>query len=564
MALTTEQLLILNNLMYLTEGNGDCILNTGTNSDIDVGTWLQTLKDNGVPFGENAKMSPEEFDAVVNAALQDETICSMTIQATYQDNAGGGGTSALFISEATGDAAVVFCGTAGGEWKDNFEGGNVSDTQCQENALAWYQEIYGKYNLDQYETYVSGHSKGGNKAKYITIVDGNVDHCVSFDGQGFSDKFVDKYYDEIAARQGLIENHNLDHDFVNFLLNDFGTTTYYKGYGVDEFFENHSPNSFMNFNSDGTWSMEVNPDGRAEMIDALDLFVNGYLRSLPEDKRDAALDLIGTIAQGALGGKKYALSMDDFIQLALYGGQDDVAYLLAYFMEFGDEYGFDFLYEVLDDLGYGWVPSFMNVLTDIWDFELDFGLFTFSFEDLWEYMRTGQGIVGTILNFIGFNDLLAWILSHFVDFDLSGEDLHRFFELIGMTFDYTYEIEINDDDDDIVVSTKTSSGPFGIYNLMKFHIIVDANAVHSAQDELKAVADQMEKLIDDLNTVIDGINGSMSMSWVFKTSMKFTKLQMQVQRAQLLKMSDCLDFMLNNFQVSEEKIIAYMGEVVGS
>ena len=98
MALTTEQLLILNNLMYLTEGNGDCILNTGTNSDIDVGTWLQTLKDNGVPFGENAKMSPEEFDAVVNAALQDETICSMTIQATYQDNAGGGGTSALFIS----------------------------------------------------------------------------------------------------------------------------------------------------------------------------------------------------------------------------------------------------------------------------------------------------------------------------------------------------------------------------------------------------------------------------------------------------------------------------------
>ena len=59
---------------------------------------------------------------------------------------------------------------------------------------------------------MTGHSKGGNKAKYITLMDDTVDHCVSFDGQGFSDEFMETYSDEIAARQHKIENHNVDYD----------------------------------------------------------------------------------------------------------------------------------------------------------------------------------------------------------------------------------------------------------------------------------------------------------------------------------------------------------------
>ena len=136
------------------------------------------------------------------------------------------------------------------EWKDNFQGGSVTDqpdgvsTLQQERALEWYQS----QNLDGYDSVtVSGHSKGGNKAKYVTIMDDSVDRCLAFDGQGFSDEFIEKYEDKIAENQYKIHNHNVDGDYVNILLNDVGDKTYYKGYnyGDGKFLENHCPNTYM-------------------------------------------------------------------------------------------------------------------------------------------------------------------------------------------------------------------------------------------------------------------------------------------------------------------------------
>ena len=53
---------------------------------------------------------------------------------------------------------------------------------------------------------------------YIAILDDSVDRCVSFDGQGFSDEFYEKYADQIAHNKNKIVNCSAESDYVNFLL----------------------------------------------------------------------------------------------------------------------------------------------------------------------------------------------------------------------------------------------------------------------------------------------------------------------------------------------------------
>ncbi|MBP5280929.1 MAG: DUF2974 domain-containing protein [Lachnospiraceae bacterium] len=562
MALTTEQLLLLNNLMYMKPNNGDGLVAVEDFEGQSVAEWLNSIDTSQIQ--DQSLVDASEWQAVIEAARNDPTIMSMTIATTNTDwsEGGGGGRSAVFINEATGDAVVTFCGTASQEWKDDFYGGNMTDTPQQINALNWYNQVYEELGLDGYEVTVTGHSKGGNKSKYITLLTGTVDHCVSFDGQGFSDDFYRKYADEIAARQGLIENHNLENDFVNFLLNDVGETHFYQGFGVSNFAENHCANSFMNYDpATGTWSM-VEVEGRTEVIEGFDRLVNGYLRSLPPEKRDAALEVLGTLVQGAMGTGD--LTADQIIQLVLYDGNEDMAYLLAYILEFGDEYGFDYLHGILDDFGLGGLCDVLESFTEIMDAEFSLFGFTFTMEDIWELIQTGGGILGGILAFIGIDDLLAWVLNQFdLPFTVHPDDFGRLFELISSTIDYTYEIDVTANDTDLTIdSARTGHGFLWMNDWLNFHIIVDAAAIHAAEDALGAAASQMEQLIEDTQNVINSLSNYMPVSFFLKQSLYFTKLQMQSEVTKLNKMSDCLEFVLKNFQVSEEKIIVYMGEVV--
>ena len=106
-------------------------------------------------------------------------------------------------------------------------GGYISDTPCQqesldyiENTLGYY--VNGNYVGDSQKPYktltVSGHSKGGNRAQYVTITSCIVDKCVSFDGQGFSMEFLEKYKDEVLKRSDKIISISCEYDFVNCLF----------------------------------------------------------------------------------------------------------------------------------------------------------------------------------------------------------------------------------------------------------------------------------------------------------------------------------------------------------
>lgn len=110
-------------------------------------------------------------------------------------------------------AIVAFNGTTGSEeWVDNVEGLNRSDTDAQVNAKNFVN------GLDYDNITVVGHSKGGNKAMYVAVTCEKVDKCVSYDGQGFSQEFIDKYSIEIQNNAHKITNYSLKNDYVHILM----------------------------------------------------------------------------------------------------------------------------------------------------------------------------------------------------------------------------------------------------------------------------------------------------------------------------------------------------------
>lgn len=135
----------------------------------------------------------------------------------------------------TGEAYLVFRGTGGTyeAWHDNVLGQCRADTAIQMRAADWVDNECALYS----DLKVCGHSKGGNLAMYTAVVSSAaISYCVSFDGQGFSQDFLDSYSDEIAAASGKIKSVNAHNDFVNILLNPIAGETVYtenEGKGVN-------------------------------------------------------------------------------------------------------------------------------------------------------------------------------------------------------------------------------------------------------------------------------------------------------------------------------------------
>lgn len=158
-----------------------------------------------------------------------------------------GGLKACTFTAPNGDVSVVFGGTGASEWIDNGiglsgipeentyvnygENGRIDTkttikndyaTDQQVEALNWFNKIASEngWNKDTHIT-VSGHSKGGNKAQFITINSDLVDECFSLDGQGFSPEavlqFKDKYGDKYEERRKKIFSISSYNDYVNVL-----------------------------------------------------------------------------------------------------------------------------------------------------------------------------------------------------------------------------------------------------------------------------------------------------------------------------------------------------------
>lgn len=490
--LTTEQVLLLENLTYLknkwplssiTE-YADCSVRDLLN-DIDV------RKLESDDYGNY--MTGDDWKNIITAINNDSTLLDMKIVTTHTDNkidSGGGGVSVVFINETSKEAVVAFQGSASKEWKDNFIGGgttNATDgvsTQHQENALEWYKEAYNDIGLDEYTITVTGHSKGGNKAKYIAILDDTVDRCISFDGQGFSDEFIEKYYDFIDNRQGIIENNNVDYDYVNILLNDVGNTTYYYGYdyGRGRLLEAHCPNTFFQFDSDGNAYMTVNENGQAQALEDVDQFLNSLLRSMSGEEKAKALEFIGELMEDGVFSheKRDANYYIDF--LIQSDNLETAAYIISYLIEYEQRY-----------------PEFGVSINELLD--------TFEMNNVSEVVKIVEIVVNSkyfdqVVAFLGekSGEIPSWLLnmvstiiSKNTDIDLSEEELKKLLSFIGMISDNMNEITITPNNGaDIKVNTIS----YGKSNF-KFQM----EYIRSYADTYKNYYKMLENIADELSQI---------------------------------------------------------------
>ena len=482
-SLSTEQMLILNNLMYM--NGSDPFPSFYGNSGRTIGEVINQIDTSRISEKEDYSFftSGKEWNEIISAVKADPKLMDTRIVQTHID--GKGANSILFANSS--EAVVVFQGTASAEWKDNFTGGAGTthldgvSTDQQQAALDWFQSL----DLDGYDSVtVSGHSKGGNKAKYITIMSDSVDHCVSFDGQGFSDEFVDKYQGRIAANQSKISNHNASGDYVNILLNDVGERHYYKEYNVGEgkLAENHCPNTMMRVDKYGNvWMDETtqNPD-----LQKVDGFLNSYLRTLPDKDRRATMDVVGDIAQIAFTGG----SGQEIVDVLTSGdNKETAASLLAYVIKYEqtDPEFAEALKGILRGLGMegvsglvDWVTGFMN---SRW-FAVALGAADWASDKVPDWAL----------------DKLRDYIKENMDIDLSREDLRKLLSVLRSVNQRlpVIKVDLNSGEDRQIASTGGRAS---------FDISV--TAAGRAASNVQTCAGKLHRIHDKISNVMDELEG---------------------------------------------------------
>lgn len=395
-------------------------------------------------------MTGFDFKNLVKAMQLNPNITCLKIATTHVDNAfgGGGGISCLLIDEDKKQALVVFRGTADAEWQDDFIGANKVDTYQQVNALEWYKQIYEKFHLEDYFITVVGHSKGGNKAKYITILDKSVNRCFSIDGQGFSDKFFEHYKKEIIERQNIIENHNVDFDYVNILMNDIGKKSYYIGYdyGKGGFAEAHCPNTFFHFTNLGIYEINLNPNGQRPEMQILDQFINSMIRSAVSDKeRSENNQLVGKLVEKAFAIDSSDVDLADYVSYLcdLVGDPkyvDNAAYLLSFCIIY-----------------IGKNPNFLQALRDIMTY--------FKSENILKIINMLEDLVTSkkINNLINLSNFLVLHVSNIVvksvqtfvkkkyNVVLTKEQIIKVLQIVSLTKSMLKTLELNMDGSDLTL-----------------------------------------------------------------------------------------------------------------
>lgn len=181
---------------------------------------------------------------IKNAVINNETLADSKIGNLTRSKSG---LTACSFTRPNGNVSIAFKGTGSGEWLDSGEGlsgipeentyityakgGKVISSEIRQNdyatdqqveALNWFRFIVAKNHWDELtKIAVSGHSKGGNKAQFITIHSDLVSTCYSFSGQGFSPEALTalkKMYGlKYEERRQHILGFAADNDYVNVL-----------------------------------------------------------------------------------------------------------------------------------------------------------------------------------------------------------------------------------------------------------------------------------------------------------------------------------------------------------
>ena len=188
----------------------------------------------------------------------------------------------------------------------------------------------------------------------MTVLSDKVDRCISMDGQGFSQEFLDRYYAEIEKKGGSITNYYLDGDFVSILLFPIPGSAQVCIEGDDSIIleKNHVPSSFYRYyqDEDGYWHILENKSGDPALVIGTREEVMVYLHELtvfllnvmPEEDKRKAGDYIGNILAILMDGKDLKLEDKTYnksnIKEYLLSDKEMLTKLLAYFIKYVETY----------------------------------------------------------------------------------------------------------------------------------------------------------------------------------------------------------------------------------
>ncbi len=251
MALTNEQLILLDNLIYAlqgvsAEGAAEGEIAERLEELSTVGEIVEALEGYAEQLEKDnvCWMSKNEWDQIFSQIKNDKVLSSYEITNFVETSSGM--RAACFVDDAQNptDVNVIFRGTSSSEeWHDNGTGLYESDTVEQIAAAEYVNSLPESYGDN---ITVSGHSKGGNKAQYVTIVTDRIQRCVSIDGQGFSEEFLEKYSEDISQKSSRILSISARNDVVNALMFSIaGEAIYIDTEFQLDLFNYHKPNILL-------------------------------------------------------------------------------------------------------------------------------------------------------------------------------------------------------------------------------------------------------------------------------------------------------------------------------
>ncbi len=192
--------------------------------------------EDGMTLSEIVRDMPEHIDVegtyrpqyeILKEAVKDPAIGDMVISHEAHDMGFNEGTNAATFTSPDGESMyVVYRGTSDGEWLDNGMGLYEDETVQQRQAVEYFDSVMGSVALTGVQRIVvTGHSKGANKAQYVTMESryaSYIDSCYSVDGQGHSKEAVSRWKNvmstnEYEQRTGRIYGINGENDFVSVL-----------------------------------------------------------------------------------------------------------------------------------------------------------------------------------------------------------------------------------------------------------------------------------------------------------------------------------------------------------
>ena len=303
-----------------------------------LGEWISNFKNSKYYNSQDEKVFSTFYKKVIDSVAKDPVLCGMKISDVNKPRSDDSGLIVAFVDERKNSAIVTFKGTERNvEWADNArflkynaDGNDGVSTRFQEESLKFYRKWH-ENNKNIKDIVVSGHSKGGNNATYVTVMDdtNSIRKAVIVNPVGFTKEFYDKYGDRINAKRDIIYNNINEHDAIPVLLNLDGHNTYYKD-KYDNYKTAHFLSSLFDFDNPAPGE----PFGMEQTVQSEDMkklgkFMRSWVGDMSlEDRNENVESLSKLIEKGGISNPKDIWNIPGSIVI----GGKSIDYLISYML----------------------------------------------------------------------------------------------------------------------------------------------------------------------------------------------------------------------------------------